>query len=520
MKFSQVKRMKVPGGSPKRITHDDELLWTNAHEYVSLGDGIAGGHHIDDELQISFAQYGENGRTETEIIGGSYTTLLYDALTKKYKDRFVVSVKSFAQLGETVDSLREKLSHDSVKKALEKASVVTICVGATDLQTPDLPCLSAFTDSDDTTLQNITDQIRSNITLFANNLYILFNQLNEINPRAKYVFTTIYNPYKYLRLSQDVLTSFIWPLLNDIPSEVIEGSPANGSLYKIFITNAYVNFCTRINFLGTWCGMLLAPLNDALHNLVDTYREKHSNILLADISAAWNVVPNRAVNSERYYSDLVHVEYMDITDEDKIPWEALWRGSDKTTYWSNLISKYTISAEEFDFQGFTKELLIQVADKVLGPSISAYPLYYGHDVIHKVFADVLGVQKMPKYTITFKANGGSGLMDAQEVKGINTAPAYVNLNANAFIAETEYHFTGWNTAADGSGTVYKNEQLIGVASDITLYPVVGFVHFGEYGYDGNPELCREIIRSGHCRTRLSVILPHRSLGIDEDVFPS
>ena len=69
------------------------------------------------------------------------------------------------------------------------------------------------------------------------------------------------------------------------------------------------------------------------------------------------------------------------------------------------------------------------------------------------------------YTITFNANGGEGSMEPQRFEvGVDTA-----LNTNAFTREN-YKFTGWNTAADGSGATYADEgSILELTEDMTLY---------------------------------------------------
>ena len=66
--------------------------------------------------------------------------------------------------------------------------------------------------------------------------------------------------------------------------------------------------------------------------------------------------------------------------------------------------------------------------------------------------------------ITFNANGGDGNMGTQTVKP-NEATA---LTANTF-TRADYDFAGWNTAADGSGTKYKDGTEITTSKNIILY---------------------------------------------------
>ena len=67
-------------------------------------------------------------------------------------------------------------------------------------------------------------------------------------------------------------------------------------------------------------------------------------------------------------------------------------------------------------------------------------------------------------TITFDANEGESSMDPQTV----AASTDTALTANTF-TRAGYTFTGWNTAADGSGTPYGDEATVNLTEDITLY---------------------------------------------------
>ena len=59
------------------------------------------------------------------------------------------------------------------------------------------------------------------------------------------------------------------------------------------------------------------------------------------------------------------------------------------------------------------------------------------------------------YTVQFNPNGGEGSMASQRF----TYNIEQNLQQNAF-TRTDYTFVGWNTAADGSGQTYMDEQLV------------------------------------------------------------
>ncbi len=70
------------------------------------------------------------------------------------------------------------------------------------------------------------------------------------------------------------------------------------------------------------------------------------------------------------------------------------------------------------------------------------------------------------YSITFKANGGTGDDYTQTVTYATTA----KLNPNTFTREG-YTFNGWNRAANGSGTAYpdKADFAVNEANGVTLY---------------------------------------------------
>ena len=92
------------------------------------------------------------------------------------------------------------------------------------------------------------------------------------------------------------------------------------------------------------------------------------------------------------------------------------------------------------------------------------------------------------YSVHFDANGGTGTMNDQD---FTYGDPPVALTTNAF-SKTGYMFMGWNTAADGSGTSYEDEELVQNLSNVqhdvvTLYAQymrIAYSHAGVADFDG------------------------------------
>lgn len=91
------------------------------------------------------------------------------------------------------------------------------------------------------------------------------------------------------------------------------------------------------------------------------------------------------------------------------------------------------------------------------------------------------LENIQTYTVTFDANGGTGTMSPQTF----TAGVAQNLTANAFTKE-QYTFNGWNTAADGSGTSYSDEESYTATGDVILYAKWKLVESGGGGGGAGP----------------------------------
>ncbi|MBQ3307502.1 MAG: InlB B-repeat-containing protein [Bacilli bacterium] len=92
------------------------------------------------------------------------------------------------------------------------------------------------------------------------------------------------------------------------------------------------------------------------------------------------------------------------------------------------------------------------------------------------------------YYVHFDANGGTGTMTNQQfVIGASAEP----LTSNEF-TRTGYEFRGWNTAADGTGTHYDDEEAVSGLSNVvddvvTLYAEwwkIEFIRTGDVVFDG------------------------------------
>ena len=77
------------------------------------------------------------------------------------------------------------------------------------------------------------------------------------------------------------------------------------------------------------------------------------------------------------------------------------------------------------------------------------------------------------YTIRFKANGAEGEMTDIDAKYAET----ISLPTCTYTKADE-QFKGWNTKANGTGISYKENQLVTITEDITLYAMWG----SKYGY--------------------------------------
>lgn len=81
------------------------------------------------------------------------------------------------------------------------------------------------------------------------------------------------------------------------------------------------------------------------------------------------------------------------------------------------------------------------------------------------------------YYVQYNANGGSGSMS----KSTHTYGTAKALTANAF-TKTNYTFAGWNTAEDGSGTSYSNQQSVSTLTSTAGATVQLYAQWSQTSY--------------------------------------
>lgn len=389
MRFGSVDKVRIPKGSANRIRYGGKVLWGVPFRYVSFGDSIAVGHRINDDWEKDYgwdAQYGVDGRTETVIVANSYTDLIHRDLTARIDGK--VTTTSFARSGDKVTDLMEKLNHDRVRKALAKADYVTICIGANDVLHYALVGLPEYINTGD--LSDIDAQVDASLAVLnddnASASYLaLLNKLTSINPNAKYVFTTVYNPYKYLWIDGSK-NGFFKPMLDTIPQMTILGFEIDELIKDgLLSTPAISNLVTRINGMGAKAEDYVTRLNTILRNKITAFRATNPNFFLTDTKALFDVVPDRPVSAPKHYNDLVNVEFTRGFDVSEMDWGQLYKGSDATTFWTNLALKHVSFEKGFDIMGFARELAPMIIEKVIEPDVDPHPEEYGHEVLKASF---------------------------------------------------------------------------------------------------------------------------------------
>lgn len=484
--FEKLTNLTIPEGVVTEIEVDGVSKWERFKcRYVSFGDSIAVGHRINDNWETDYgwdAQYGVDGRTETTLVPNCYTDLIHKDLSARVGGK--VAVTSFARSGDKVTDLMDKLNHSTVQTTLAKADYVTICIGANDVLHYALTGLPEYLNTGD--LSTIDAQVDASLAVLNDDnnpasYLALFNKLLSINSKATYVFTTVYNPYKYLWIdgSKD---GFFKPLLDTIPQMTILGVEMDELIKDSLLDiSAIKNLVTRANAMGAKAEDYVTRLNTILRNKITAFQASNPNVLLADTKAVFDPVPDRPISAPKHYNDLVNVEFTRGFDIQKADWGQLYDNNiiqdekgnpisdtvcnDAYTFWRTLVDCYR-DGINIDWGGLGSTLVAEIIANVLEPDVDPHPEEYGHHALYSSFSEAFGWSTLPRRTITYNANGGTGSMVSQTVVALDGNAAYTNIRANGFGIPSEgYYFTGWK---DGSGNSYSAGQLVGLTGDLTL----------------------------------------------------
>lgn len=468
--FDNVKSMKIPEGTATKILWDGKSLWPlEKVRYVSLGDSIAAGQNINADWESDYgltSQFGEKKHpysppnTYTVIVPGCYTDLINKELVSKYGVSRVATT-SFAHSGDTVGLLIAKLYDNNVVEALSTADIVTICIGANEL------FAGALTDeriSDyalNGNIEPIASAMNTNLGNMDNDEYQfsfkkLLDRLIDINPNAKYVFTTVYNPYKYLfaeksTADQDYKNGVFGPLMWAIPD--IGFDLANQVRGAIMKSSFMQSFFDRFNYIASFVETYVRRLNSIISNKITVYGK--DNIILTDAKAIFDSFPDRPIEAPVHYNDLVNVEITRGYTVEQLDWGNFWANADWLKIIANPTDIAVLAAQE-------------VLNKVLIPDTDVHPEEYGQYALKAAFAEALGWKAIPRYVITYNPGAGSGVMDQQIVVALDNMKAYAIVQENTFsIPDEGYRFTKW-LDENNNNTLYDSGSLIGLTGNITL----------------------------------------------------
>ena len=200
-------------------------------------------------------------------------------------------------------------------------------------------------------------------------------------------------------------------------------------------------------------------------------------------------------NDDKTYTDAQQVSNLAATDGAKVTLTAQWKKALKVTFTKNATDATGSMSEQAVVSGEKTALTANAFARtgyVFGSwNTKADGTGTSYDDKAEVTLDAdttLYAQWKQLHTITFDKNAAdaTGTMAAQSVVSGEAAP----LTANAY-ARAGYTFEGWNTLADGSGTVYTNQASIAVAADTTLYAqwklITHTVTFDAHGGSGTME---------------------------------
>ena len=352
---------------------------TNKFVYVSLGDSIGAGHSLrfynsgtDTQFGIPDEYVPTITKPYTDIEEGCYTDLIAKELISARDDVFV---RSFARSGDRVENLLEKLNNENVVYFLENADVVTVCIGANNILIPAMEHFGDYILNGKQMLDRLESDIDNTIIPELETSYeTLINTLNSINPNAKYVFTTIYNPYKFLHLDEGE-EGFFKGLIELAPTIKLFSKEAGEYIENDLMDSPEVAILfDRVNAMGDWTETQINKINSVLSEKIGN----HSNFYLADAKARFD-----ECTSGEEYKHLVNVEVYSGLDFKDMNWGQLYGGEAPAYYWIGLLLQCPTS------ERLIEKLIDDVINKVILPDTDPHPKKSGHRLIKEAMWNII-----------------------------------------------------------------------------------------------------------------------------------
>lgn len=161
--------------------------------YVALGDSLAAGQTPYHQLDKSYADY----------------------LVKRFEQsQYSVSYNNFGVSRYTSENLKNDiLNNKEVQDKIKNANLITIDIGANDLLAK---------------LKTDPTHVKDSLLAVANNLQIILQTIDSLNPNVKVLVMGYYNPFPHY--SQEQQASLL-PLLEALNKTIENRSIANGDKY-------------------------------------------------------------------------------------------------------------------------------------------------------------------------------------------------------------------------------------------------------------------------------------------------
>ncbi len=438
--------------------------------YVSLGDSIAAGYGLDG--------YSE----EASIVSQSYVYLYQNGLKERYSD---INAISFAKSGATTADLITNLEDETVISALQKADVITICIGANDILGPASAGLVDYVMKD----KDITVDLAEGLEVFSQNFPIIIGKLNELNKDAQKVFMTVYNPYKELINATHDVSISAGTLINvTIAQEKLIGI---GSIAETYISGNKEEY-TSGNSASRVYG-----LNERMKgfiegkNVVDgsTVQVDTVNCYLVDVKSAFDsyIGEERIVSADILDYEMITTTYDSIQSEISTRLDPHPTEMGHSVIGEIFINHLTndLVLVNFDFNGglvesvYNNITIIQKSSVAIEPMVEPERAGYkfkgwcveisqqNEDWIFSSVVDedlTLKAKWIEAYTVAFDTKGGASAIESQYLE----AGDKVERPVNPLKSGSSDVFAGWYYVGENEEVVFWDFDEDTISGDLTL----------------------------------------------------